>query len=58
MNMQTIDFGVTIGNKPPVNRHMKIINRSLTDAEFLLVDEGDRLKDRSVYYQTPDMLER
>lgn len=38
MGMQTVDFGVTIGNKAPVHRQIKIINRSLCDAEFKLLD--------------------
>ena len=56
--MQTVDFGVTIGGKPPVNRHLKIVNRSLCDAEFLLVDGGERLKDRSVYWESPAAIAR
>jgi hypothetical protein len=56
--MQTVDFGVTIGGKPPVNRHLKIVNRSLCDAEFVLVDGGERLKDRSVYWETPAAIAR
>lgn len=53
MDMSNVDFGITIGNKPPITRQIKLVNRSPCTAEFVLVDQGDRLRDRSVYWQTP-----
>jgi len=53
MDMQTVDFGVTVGNKPPVSRQIKLINRSRATAEFILVDQGERLRDRHVHWNTP-----
>ncbi|CAD7939993.1 unnamed protein product [Amoebophrya sp. A120] len=53
MDMQTVDFGVTIGNKPPIRRAIKLINKSPCPCDFFIIDQDDRLKDRSVSWQTP-----
>ncbi|CAD7931174.1 unnamed protein product [Amoebophrya sp. A25] len=53
MDMQTVDFGVTIGNKPPIRRQIKLINKSPCPCEFLILDPEDRLRDRSVSWTTP-----
>lgn len=53
MDMQNVDFGVTVGNKGALQRQIKLINRSQCPAEFVLQDPNERLRDRSVYWQTP-----
>lgn len=47
MTMQNVDFGVTTGNQP-VQRSVKLINRSLKEIDFELHDPDDQLADRRV----------
>jgi len=53
MAMQNVDFGVTVGNKP-VNRSVKLVNRSQRAVEFTLADPDGQLSERGVSW-TPTL---
>lgn len=47
MSMQNVDFGTTTGNQP-VQKSVKLINRSLKEIDFMLHDPDGHLAERSV----------